>query len=244
MPDWQDEGIVLSNKPYAEMHSIISILTKAHGRHAGLVQAGQSRKKRSILQPGCIVDANWHARLDEHLGTFKLELSKNYSALIIDTPIRLAALSSICNLLEFSLPEREPQAELWKATMAILEILTLSEKETEWLPFFIKWELGLLQELGFALNLKSCAVTGSNQALAYVSPRTGRAISRPAAGNYADRLLVLPMFLGGHLETKNEFADGIKITGHFLQKQIFNTMDKKLPSARERLVYLVENLNM
>ncbi len=244
MPNWQDEGIILSNKPYAELHSITSILTKTHGRHSGMVRAGQTNKKRSILQPGSIVDAHWHARLVEQLGTFKIELSKNYSALLMDTPIRLAALSSICNLLEISLPEREPQLVLWEATLAILEILTLSEEETEWLPLFVRWELGLLRELGFALDLESCAVTGSYQELAYVSPRTGRAISKPAAGVYADRLMVLPMFLGGYQKSKQEFVDGIKITGYFLQKHIFNSIDKKLPNARERLAHLVEKLNI
>ena len=243
MPDWQDEGIILSNKPYEELHSISSILTKKFGRHSGLVFAGQSSKKRSMLQPGSLVHAQWRARLLEQLGTFKLELSKNYSAVLIDTPIRLAALASICSLLEESLPEREPQGALWEATKAILEILSLSEDESQWLPFFIKWELGLLQELGFALNLENCAVTGSSQQLAYVSPKTGRAISSQAAGIYADRLLVLPVFLGGCLETINEFAEGIKITGHFLQKHIFNTTEKKIPSPRQRLAYLVENLN-
>ena len=243
MPDWQDEGIILSNKPYAESHSIASLLTKKNGRHAGLVLAGQSGKKRPMLQPGSIVHAQWRARLLEQLGTFKLELSKNYSAVLIDTPIRLAALTSICSLLEASLPEREPQAALWEATKAILEILSLSEDEAKWLPFFIKWELGLLQELGFALNLDSCAVTGSSQKLAYVSPKTGRAVSRHAAGIYADRLLVLPVFLGGYLETTSEFVEGLKITGHFLRKHIFNTTEKKIPSSRQRLAYLVETLN-
>ena len=244
MPNWQDEGIILINKPYAELHSITSILTKTHGRHAGMVKAGQTSKKRSILQPGTIVDAQWHGRLVEQLGTFKIELSKNYSALLIDTPIRLAALSSICSLLETSLPEREPQIVLWKTTLAILEILTLSEDEIEWLPFFIRWELGLLRELGFALDLKSCAVTGTHKELAFVSPRTGRAVSKTAAGVYADRLLVLPMFLGGHQKIKREFTFGLQITGHFLQKHIFNTIEKKLPNARERLVYMVDKLNI
>ena len=243
MPDWQDEGIILSNKPYAELHSISSILTKNYGRHSGLVLAGQSSKKRSMLQPGSLVHAQWRARLVEQLGTFKLELSKNYSAVLIDTPIRLAALASICSLLEASLPEREPQGALWEATKAILEILSLSEDESKWLPLYIKWELGLLRELGFALNLESCAVTGSFQKLAYVSPKTGRAITNQAAGIYADRLLVLPVFLGGYRATTNEFAEGIKITGHFLRKHIFNITEKKLPSSRQRLAYLVETLN-
>ncbi len=243
MPDWQDDGIILSSKPYAELHSITSILTKSHGRHVGLVQAGQSKKNRSILQPGSVVYAHWGARLVEQLGTFKVELSKNYSALLIDRPIRLAALSSICSLLEISLPEREPQIALWETTKAMLDILTLSEDETKWLPFFIKWELGLLKELGYELNLERCAVTGSHQKLAYVSPKTGRAVSIKAAGIYAERLFLLPMFLGGYVETSKEFSDGIKITGHFLQKYIFNTFEKTLPIARERLAHLVANLN-
>ena len=243
MPDWQDEGIILSNRPYAEIHSITTILTKSRGRHAGLVKAGQSSKMRSMLQPGSLVDAQWRARLDEQLGTFKLELSKNYSALIIDTPLRLCALSSMCSLLESSLPEREPQLTLWQATTALLQILSLSEMDNEWLNIFVKWELGLLQELGFALKLGTCGVTGSTQQLAYVSPKSGRAISKPAAGVYVDRLLVLPMCLGGHLKVDNELTAGIKITGHFLQNNIYNPIDKQLPSARRRLANMVELSN-
>ena len=186
MPDWQDEGIILSNKPYAELHSVTTILTKSHGRHAGLVNAGQSSKLRSMLQPGSLVYAQWRARLDEHLGTFKLEPSKNYFALMMDAPLRLSALSSMCSLLESSLPEREPQPTLWQATIALLQILSLSEMDNEWLNIFLKWELGLLQELGFALKLATCGVTGSTQELAYVSPKSGRAISKPAAGIYVD----------------------------------------------------------
>ena len=244
MPEWQDEGIILSNKPYGELHSVASILTKSHGRHAGLVQAGQSRKRLPTLQPGCFVELEWRARLEGQLGTFKVELSKNYSASIIDTPLRLSALLSLCSLLEITLPEREPQDNLWDASKALLDILSLSENENEWLSFFIKWELGLLRELGFALKLQCCGVTGSKNELAYVSPKTGSAISKDAAGVYADRLLVLPRCLGGHTKTKKEFTAGIKITGHFLQKYIFNTINRKLPTPRERLVNMVESLNL
>ena len=244
MPEWQDEGIILSNRPYGELHSVASILTKTHGRHAGLVQAGQSRKRLSALQPGCVVGLEWRARLEGQLGTFKVELSKNYSALLIDAPMRLSALSSLCSLLEITLPEREPQEKLWDASKALLDILSLSENENEWLSFFIKWELGLLRELGFALMLQCCGVTGSTNELAYVSPKTGSAISKSAAGVYADRILVLPMCLGGHTKTKEEFTAGIKITGHFLQKYIFNNINRKLPIPRERLANMVESLNL
>ena len=244
MPEWQDEGIILSNKPYGELHSVASVLTKTHGRHAGLVQAGQSRKRISALQPGCFVGLEWRARLEGQLGTFKVELLKNYSASLIDIPIRLSALLSLCSLLEITLPEREPQENLWDASKALLDILSLSENGNEWLSFFIRWELGLLCELGFALKLQSCGVTGSTNELAYVSPKTGSAISKNAAGVYADRLLVLPMCLGGHSKTKEEFTAGIKITGHFLQKYIFNTINRKLPIHRERLANMVGSLNL
>ena len=244
MPEWQDKGIILSNKPYGELHSVASILTKTHGRHSGLVLAGQSRKRLSALQPGCFVELEWRARLEGQLGAFKVELSKNYSASLIDTPIRLTALLSLCSLLEITLPEREPQDNLWYASKALLEILSLSENENEWLSFFIRWELGLLRELGFALKLQCCGVTGSTNELAYVSPKTGSAISKNAAGVYADRLLVLPMCLGGHTKTKEEFTAGIKITGHFLQKYIFNTINRKLPIHRERLANMVGSLNL
>ena len=143
-------------------------------------------------------------------------------------------------LLESSLPEREPQPTLWQATTALLKILSLSEEDNEWLNFFVKWELGLLQELGFALKLDRCGVTGSSRELAYVSPKTGSAISKLAAGIYVDRLLVLPMCLGGHVKIDNELAAGIKITGHFLQKYIYSPIDKRLPSARQRLANMVK----
>ncbi|MGC6411483.1 MAG: DNA repair protein RecO [Candidatus Puniceispirillaceae bacterium] len=235
MPEWRDEGMVLGVRAHGESHAVISVLTAEHGRHAGLVHAGQSRAKKAVLELGNQLQLDWQARLAEQLGTFRVELLRNRAALLLDNPMRLAALGAVCGLLDAALPEREPQSALFDSTNALMDILAFAEADQDWLPFFVRWEWQLLATTGFAPDLSVCAVTGARNGLAFISPRTGNAVTPAGAGPYKERLLALPEMLGGAMPVENEIEAGLKITAHFLGKHIFHPMDKDLPAPRLRL---------
>lgn len=246
MPEWQDDAIVLSARPFGETDAVISLLTREHGRHAGLVYAAQSRRKRGAFEAGNAVQANWRARLDEQLGVYSLELVKNPSSLVLDSPLRLAGLSSACALLETTLAERLPQAELFHSTTALIDIIALSDTDADWLRLYVRWELFLLSQLGFGLRLESCTLTGRTDNLSYVSPRTGHAVGRDDAGDFAPRMLALPAFLvpegsSGHTrsDSASELENGFALSAHFLERRVFRPVDKELPQARQRLADLM-----
>lgn len=236
--DWHDEGIVLAARPHGEGAAVVQLLTRDHGRHAGLVHGGASRSKRGSVEPGNRVDAVWRARLTEHLGRYTIEATRHHAAEFMDDPARLAALSAACAIAETVVPEREPHPGLYEATGILLDALSAGEDDI-WPAVYIHWELGLLRELGFGLDLASCAATGEVENLVYVSPRTGRAVSRAAGDPYKERMLALPGFLrpdgrGGGAGAA-DFADGLRLTGFFLARHAFDPLDKPLPAARERL---------
>ena len=183
--DWADDGIVLSLRRHGESAAVVHLLTREHGRHAGLVRGGNSKKKRGILQPGNEVHASWRARLEEHLGTFTVELLDGHAARVLTDPGRLAAMSSACSLVDICLPEREPHPDLFASFRAMFSILP----EAEWAAAYVAWELSLLAELGFGLDLSACAATGVLDDLIYVSPKSGRAVSRDAGAAYREKLL-------------------------------------------------------
>ena len=253
MPEWSERAIILSARPHGENNAVISLFTPSKGRHAGLVYAASSRTKRGILEAGNHVQASWRARLDEQLGVFSLELEKSPSAFVLDNPVRLSALASMCVLIDQTLPERVPHEQLYHASMALLDVISLSEEEKDWLPYYVRWELALLSQLGFGLALDKCAVTGEDEGLVFVSPRSGHAVTRQGAGKFADRMLALPSFLLNQdtasrannalarqdAQHTASFSDGLALTGHFLANRIFALMDKPLPSARLRLSDLV-----
>ena len=231
--EWHDEAIVLSVRPHAENDAILSALTLEHGRHAGLVHGGSSRRARPLLQPGNRLEVTWRARLAEHLGQFRVEPMQLLAARLVDDPVRLLGLTSACALLDESLAEREPHPRLYAGVLHLLEAMVQNEN---WPATYVRFELLLLGDLGFGLDLSTCAVTGGSEDLAYVSPRSGRAVSRAAAGEYAARLLPLPDFLlqGGEAG-EGEVGAGLKLAGHFLRKHVFGPADRALPLARERL---------
>lgn len=252
MPEWTDRAIILSARPHGETSAVVNLLTETRGRHAGLVQAGLSSKNKQNIMMGNLVEADWRARLPEQLGTLKIEAVRTSSATYLDDPLKLAGLGAICALLETSLAEREPQPVVWDSTIALLEIIALSE-DLRWLQFFVRWELGILASAGFGLALDRCAVTGVADGLAYVSPKTGHAVTEAAAGAFKDRLLSLPAFLGGQgplIDTDaalmenshlDEILSGLAISTHFLRKHIFALMNKDLPPARLRLDEMLQN---
>ena len=241
MPNWTDEGFVISARLHGENNVIVGLFSASHGRHMGLVHGGASKNKKSLVELGNFVSAHWQARLDEQLGTYQLELMRNYSASMLDDAAKLAALGSVCALLDKTLPEREPQAAIYEATSALFEVFYLTSRQEEWLPIYLKWEMGMLDALGFGLDLSRCAVSGETDELDYVSPRTGHAVKSQHAGPYKDRLLALPACLGGAQTFTDDFSKGLSLTGHFLQKHIFDLIHKDLPNARIRLANLIEN---
>ena len=234
--DWRDEGVLLSMRPHGETAAIIEVLTAGHGRHAGVVRGGASRKMAATLQPGTQVRLDWRARLDDHIGTFTVDPLRSRAHLLSDRQA-LAGLMSVCALLRAALPEREPHPALWSATMPLLDALG----HPGWTSAYLRWELGLLDELGFGLDLSACVVTGATDGLAYVSPKSGRAVSAAGAGDWADRLLPLPAGLSGaEVLSDASIAQGLRLTGFFLDRGLRPVLhDRPLPEARARLVDLL-----
>jgi DNA repair protein RecO (recombination protein O) len=234
--DWRDEGVILSMRPHGESAAIIEVFTRAHGRHAGVVRGGASRRMAAHLQPGTQVAVDWQARLAEHIGAFKVEPLRSRAHVLGDR-LALAGLSSICALVAATLPERDPHEGLWQATVGLLDGLGAPG----WTSAYLRWEMLLLEELGFGLDLSSCAVTGAREGLVYVSPKTGRAVSLTGAGDWADRLLPLPAGMaGGGPMSPAEVHQGLSITGHFLNRELAEDHHgRPLPEARGRLADLL-----
>lgn len=235
---WSDEGVILSVKPHGETAAVTEIFTRSHGRHLGLVHGGRSRKSRPVLQIGNHVDATWKARLAEHLGNISVELRRGYAASALDDPLALAGLTSLCALMRL-LPERDPHPSLYEITLFVLGFL---DDATVWPALLVRWELALLDELGFGLDLTSCAATGATTDLVFVSPKSGRAVSREAGEPFRDKLLALPGFLGRERQGAVTAADvgaGLTLTGHFLQTRVLLPRQETLPEARVRLAELL-----
>jgi len=233
--EWTDEGVVLSVRAHGETAAIVEVFTRVHGRHLGLVHGGRGRTKRPILQPGNHVAAHWRARLHDQLGTLTLELKHPYAAELMDRRHGLLGLECLTTLARL-LPERDPHPSLFEVTLFVLGFLG---DDAIWPALYARWELALLEELGFGLDLSVCAVTGSNDYLAYVSPRTGRAVSMAAAEPFKDRLLALPEFLTGggrSMASLRDVAAGLRLTGHFLSRDGLAPQARTMPDARERIL--------
>jgi DNA repair protein RecO (recombination protein O) len=242
--EWHDEGIILGVRKHGETSAIVSLLTREHGRHMGLVRGGQSRRRQGLLQPGNLVSAGWRARLAEHLGTYTLETGRDFAADVLDDGLRLKALSALTALLESTLAEQDPQPQIYLLSVAMIERLTHASGESEaarlgWLADYVRWELDLLRNIGFGLDLGSCAATGGTEDLIYVSPRSGRAVSAAAGAPWREKLLDLPGFLADPGAVPGSLADiaaGLRLTGHFLGRHQFVAESQRSPAARERLV--------
>ena len=230
--EWRDEGIILAVRNHGEASAIAEVLTEAHGRCLGLVRGGRSRQMRPVLQPGNHVALTWRARLEEHLGQFALEPLHLKAGLIMEEPLRLMALSSMTALAQ-ALPEREPHARLFTAMQIILDAI---DHDHVWPALLVRWELGLLDELGVGLDLSQCAATGSREQLIYVSPKSGRAVSRGAGEPYHERLFALPGFLArGGDASPGDVSNGLKLTAYFLDRHVLGPRGMALPQARQML---------
>ncbi len=232
--EWRDEGIVLSSRKHGETSVILDVFTPDHGRHAGVVRGGTSRKMAPILQPGGQVDLAWRARLEAHIGSFTVEPVRSRAAALSDR-MTLAGLNAVTGLLSFCLPEREPHPKLYKRSEQLLDLLGQDEI---WPLAYLRWEQALLEDLGFGLDLSVCAATGATDGLCYVSPKSGRAVSARGAGDWADRMLPLPPCLLGQGDAPDEeILIALQTTGYFLEHKLAPELGHKpIPEARARLM--------
>lgn len=237
MEHWTDQGIILAARGHGESGAVASVLTQNHGRHNGYVYGAKSSKMRGNLEPGTWIELDWQSRVSDQLGNFKFEQGKNSAALVMDDPLKLAALLSACALCDAALPEREGHAGLYHGMMALIETL-----QTEvWAQAYIMWELAFLKELGFGLDLTRCVANGDARTLTYVSPKSGCAVSLKEGYPYKDKLLHLPEFLKPERmgDGKEDVVKGLKMTGHFLQNWVFAHHSHGIPDARIRLQALI-----
>lgn len=234
--DWRDQGFVLNTRKHGETSVILEVFTEEHGRHSGVVRGGVSRKMTPILQPGGQLDLAWRARLADHIGSFTVEPLRSRAAVLSDR-FALAGLNAVTALLTFCLPDREPHPALYQRSTQLLDLLGQSGL---WPLAYLRWELELLSELGFGLDLTECAVTGSTNDLIFVSPKSGCAVSARGAGDWADRLLPLPPILRGEGTGPDEdVLDALRTTGYFLTEKLAPELGSKpLPEARARFVGL------
>jgi DNA repair protein RecO (recombination protein O) len=235
---WTDEGIIIGTRRHGETSLIIELMTRGHGRHLGLVRGGRSRRRQPILQPGNSIEATWRARLHEHLGHFTVEPLMLRAARLIDSAAGLYGIHALAGLIRL-LPERDPHPRLYDALAVILDVLHQPDRAA---PPIVRFELALLEDLGFGLDLGSCAATGANDNLAYVSPKSGRAVSRSAGDPYCDRLLPLPAFLveaSAGVVPPSDLAQGFLLTGYFLARHVFEPRGMQPPEARARFIALV-----
>ncbi|WP_412552519.1 DNA repair protein RecO [Shimia sp. MIT1388] len=234
--DWRDQGFVLNTRKHGETSVILEVFTAEHGRHAGVVRGGVSRKMTPILQPGGQLDLSWRARLADHIGSFTVEPLRSRAAVLSDR-FALAGLNTVTALLAFCLPDREPHPALYQQSTQLLDLLGQNEL---WPLAYLRWEMALLTELGYGLDLTECAVTGSTDNLIYVSPKSGRAVSARGAGDWADRLLPLPPTLRGEGDAPDEeVLQALRTTGYFLSDKLAPDLGAKpLPEARARFIDL------
>jgi DNA repair protein RecO (recombination protein O) len=233
--EFEDEAFVLSARSHGETGAIVEMLTQRHGRYAAHVAGAASRRIKPFLQAGARVTAQFRARTADQLGSATLEPAGEGPAALFDDRVALAGLSSAAAVAAGALPEREPHAGVFLAFEAFISALGAPDI---WPAIYVRFEAGLLADLGFGLDLSRCAVTGSHDDLIYVSPRTGRAVSAAAGADYKDRLFALPPFLlssqGGL--GPGDIAAGLAITGHFLERFVFSPLNRPLPPARHWLL--------
>ncbi len=235
--NWSDDGIILGGRRFGEGGLILDVLTRSRGRRSGLVYGGNSRRRRAQYEAGNSVSLSWTGRLEDQLGRFEVaEATKERTSRVLDDARALAAVSAITAILRMSLDEGDVAGSaMFEATELLLDQI---EAREIWPALYVRWELGLLSGLGFGLDLDECAISGANDGLTHVSPRTGRAVRGSEAEDYVSRLLRLPSFLisssapvGGE-----DVADGLKLTGYFLETRVFHAMNRAMPPERERLL--------
>jgi DNA repair protein RecO (recombination protein O) len=234
--EWTDDGIVLGMRRHGEASAILELMTQTHGRHLGMVRGGAGSRMRPVLQPGNSVRAHWRARLDEHLGNFTLEGTTSRAASLLGAShatYGVTHLAALCRLL----PERDPHPQIYDAVQTILDSM---EDPFAVATRIVRFELDLLAELGFGLDLESCAATGTIDELVYVSPKSGRAVSRDAGAPWHDKLMRLPSFLATTADpAPADLADGFALTGFFLRRHVLDPRGVALGPARDGFIAAV-----
>lgn len=236
--EWADEALILSVRAHGETAAIVEFLTRDHGRHLALVHGGRSRQNRPILQIGNHVEATWKARLADQLGHATVSLRRGFAAECLGDRLSLVGLSAICAMARL-LPEREAYPNLFETALFVAGFL---DEADVWPALYVRWELALLKELGFGLDLATCAATGTSEDLTHVSPKSGRAVSRDAAAPYVDRLMPLPLFLRPGQKgavSRDDVRNGLDLTGHFLDVRFLAPQQITMPEARRQLVELM-----
>lgn len=237
--EWRGEGILLSVRRHGETSAIIDVFTPDQGRHAGVVKGGAGRKLAPILQPGAQLDVTWRARLDAHIGSYLVEPVRSRAAEVMGSRLALSGLGAALALLRFCLPERQAHAGLYTETERLLDLLG---QDDIWPLAYLRWEMRLLEDMGYGLDLSACAVTGARDNLAYISPKSGRAVSADGAGDWAARLLPLPDVLRGLGAAEDvEVAKALHITGFFLREKLAPDLgNRPVPEARARFIQAFE----
>jgi DNA repair protein RecO (recombination protein O) len=235
---WTDDGFVLGIKRHGETSAILELMTRSHGRHLGLVRGGAGTRMRPVLQPGNLVRADWRARLDDHLGTYTVEGLALRAGGLFSDPHAVFAVTHLAALARL-LPERDPHEIVFDSLEAIVEHLTDAALAA---ALIVRFEVLMLSELGFGLDLESCAATGTSSDLIYVSPKSGRAVSREAGEPWHDRMLTLPAYINSEYEgpvSAKDIDDGFKLTGFFLARHVLEPRGVTLPDARAHFIQAV-----
>lgn len=239
--EWEGPAVVLSARPQGESGLVVTLLTESLGRHPGLAFGGQSRAQAPLWQPGNLVDARWKARHADNLGSMSGEMVHAAAALAMEDPLALSVLMAACAVADGALPEREPHPRAFRGLVAL--VVAVARDAGRGLEALVRWEAGLLAELGYGLDLSACAVTGATEDRTWVSPRTGRAVSSAAGAAYAGRLLALPPFLLDEGEgDPMQWREGLRLTGHFLERDAFGHLHRPLPAARLMLAERVSQM--
>ena len=233
---WTDEAIILGTRRHGENAVILEVMSRSHGRHTGLVRGGRSSRLQPVLQPGNGVEVTWKARLESHMGQFTLELTTSRAAALMARPMGTYGMQFIAELTRL-LPERDPHPYIYQALSVIVDEFKEGDVAGE---LMVRYELALLSELGFRLELDQCAATGSNENLIYVSPKSGRAVSAEAGKPWHDRLLPLPAFLRGEATSNRldmeELEQGFALTAFFLERHVYHPNGTQPPHIRQNFI--------
>ena len=232
---WESNGLILNFFKYNEKSYILEIFTEEHGKHKGIIRGLHSKNKRSIIEPGNEVFATWSGRLETHLGNYNVEPIKLWSSHVLQFKDKLSAISSICSLISLTMAERQPNPIIYFSSKKLIEIV--ASKREDWIREYVFWEMQLLSEIGYGLDLERCAVTSKSSDLVYVSPSSGRAVTNEGAGDFRNKLLPLPKFMTDFKANydNDDIYNALNLTEFFFKKRFFLPNNLNFPQSRNRL---------
>lgn len=242
MLQFTDEALILVVDKFGDHDAIVQLFTREHGLCRGVVKRALTSKNRADVQPATLVEATSKSRLPEHMGTITLEAKHSYAARVMHDPLKLSAVGSVMSLMAASLAEHDAHAELYEQTLGFLQHVAAGVEPLIWLAEYVRLELVLLELAGFGLDLGECASTGQTDELVYVSPKSGRAVSKAAGLPYHERMLALPEFVRDHgylPDALTEICEGVALTGHFLETRLLPALHRNVPPLRAHFVTLL-----